>query len=200
MNKKILSLIIILCTIISVFIIRHTPKIDINNNFISNRIKVFYYNHHKQKDDEGNKMRKYSYLFTDTSFLKMGDDFKKGKLDELGQKLESDKKEFFKENTKNINIANLSDVSDLSANQLSNNNESSKSISHSKVQQKLTNIDKEKLLAISDKLSAIDYEKARKLINSSKISDNIEAVKLLKQRLSDSDYEEIKNIYEKLNM
>lgn len=188
MNKKILSLIIILCTIISVFIIRYAHKINIDDNFISNRIRVFNHKQNKQQNNnENNNIKKYSYLFSDICVSNINSDYKKSKFDELGQKFEYDKEDFFKQSGEIIKNNNTKSTNESSEEEKENKYTP-------KLEKNLTAVEKEKLLTVSNKLSAVDYEKVKMWLGSDKSQESMEALKLLKQRLSNDDYQKIKSI------
>lgn len=196
MNKKILSFIIILCTIISVFIIRYVHKTNINDNFISNKISVFNNKQNKhQNNNNDNNIKKFSYLFSDICFTNINSDYKKGKLDEIGEKFEDDKRAFFSDSSEVVK----NDTS-KSINKLPKSKEENKSISkisNSNPEKSLTAADMEKLNNTANKLPAVDCEKVKSWLQSGKTQDIEEALKLLKQRLSNDDYQKIKTIYDK---
>lgn len=74
-------------------------------------------------------------------------------------------------------------------------------VSKSQIKDKLTILDKQKMLSVGTKLSAIDYEKVNKYLQNGSDEDIISAIKLLKSRLSDKDYDKVKQVAEKfINM
>lgn len=75
-------------------------------------------------------------------------------------------------------------------------------VSREEIKDKLTLLDKQKILSVARKLSPSDYEKINQYINNEDGDQGvIDAVKLLRDRLSDKDYEKIKEVAGKfLNM
>ncbi|WP_123052742.1 hypothetical protein [Clostridium sp. JN-1] len=196
MNKKILSFIIILCTIISVFIIRYVHKVNINDNFISNKISVFNNKQNKhQNNNNDNNIKKFSYLFSDICFTNINSDYKKGKLDEIGEKFKDDKRAFFSDSSEVVKNDTSKSINKLPKSE--EENKSISKISNSNPEKSLTAADMEKLNSMANKLPAVDCEKVKSWLKSGKTQDIEKALKLLKQRLSNDDYQKIKTIYDK---
>ncbi|WP_055669407.1 hypothetical protein [Desnuesiella massiliensis] len=182
MNKKILSGVIILITIISVFIMLFY------NNDISKENK---------KEDEGKievrkelNSQKLNNLNTqnnedvkkpleDKSIVKNKQEQKEGK------DTKDNKKEVpTNEPNKNDNSVNVRDESALVF-----------KVSKDNIPKQLTFIEKTKLLSILRKLSSIDYAKINEsLSKSNELEAAKEALNLLKLRLNSRDYKEIKDI------
>lgn len=211
MSKKILSLIVILCTTICVGIMIYSSKVDINENSVKGKVEVM---NESKKSDTGNSKKQNTKsedkrnLNEESSkkSIAITDSYKKNKMEAIEDKINQDKKELFTEdnsaNNKESQI--IESKADDNKNDTSSNNEKDVSVfkvSKSKIKDDLTIGDKEKLLSIGSKLSAVDYEKVNEYLKNGSEDDIKNTIKLLKERLSDKDYKKVQQVAEKfINM
>lgn len=185
MSKKILSLIVVLFTAITVFTILYYDKknIDEEKDYkYSTEVKGL-----REKSENGN--------VTDE---KNKNSDKNEAKDNLNSKEDSDNKvnknkieRDERENDKNLlegKITNPNNVSGKRDIQVFK-------INKSDIPEKLSFSEKGKLLYISRKLSSIDYGKINECLNSTNDEKAVkETLHILKLRLSEDDYNEVKNI------
>lgn len=229
MKKTMLSVIVIICTVICVLIMLFGDKISIKQKPLNNKIEVINPNQNIEstkgdinllKQDSSvekdqsisedkkldNNTEKKSYIATEI--------YKKLKMDEINEEMEHDKKVFFEQNNKTVDVKKDTVENNVRKNELENSeivNDKNGEYSHnsapvfkvskSKIKDSLTLSDKEKLLSIATKLSAVDCEKVNKYLETGSDKDIKSTIKLLKSRLSDKDYEKVRVVAEKfINM
>ncbi len=231
MKKTILSFIAILCTAVCVLIMVFADKIGTKGEIYKDKIEVINDNNtlkenanikqssniKKEASKEASKdENKDKNEINQANSLAVTDAYKSFKMNEISEKMQQDKKVFFEESDKAVEAKKVADkesskkissedavsenVKKDSANYSSDSTPVFK-VSKSKIKDKLTLSDKEKLLSIAAKLSAVDYEKINTYLQNGSDEDIKNTIKLLKSRLSDKDYEKVKLVAEKfINM
>jgi lipopolysaccharide export LptBFGC system permease protein LptF len=225
MKKKILSFIAILCTAVCVLIMVFADKIGTKGEIYKDKIEVINDNNtlkenaniKKEASKEASKdENKDKNEINQANSFAVTDAYKSFKMNEISEKMQQDKKVFFEESDKAVEAKKVADkesskkissedavsesVKKDSANYSSDSTPVFK-VSKSKIKDKLTLSDKEKLLSIAAKLSAVDYEKINTYLQNGSDEDIKNTIKLLKSRLSDKDYEKVKLVAEKfINM
>lgn len=227
MKKTILSFIAILCTAVCVLIMVFADKIGTKGEIYKDKIEVINDNNTlkenaniKQspniKKEASKDENKDKNEINQANSLAVTDAYKSFKMNEISEKMQQDKKVFFEESDKAVEAKKVADkesskkissedavsenVKKDSANYSSDSTPVFK-VSKSKIKDKLTLSDKEKLLSIAAKLSAVDYEKINTYLQNGSDEDIKNTIKLLKSRLSDKDYEKVKLVAEKfINM
>lgn len=221
MKKTILSFIVILCTTVCVLIMVFVDKVGTKEEIYKDKIEVINdSNTSKQNTNmkqEANKdENKGKNEINQANSPAVTDAYKSFKMNEISEKMQQDKKVFFEESDKAVEAKKVADkesskktssedtvsenVKKDSANYSGDSTPVFK-VSKSKIKDKLTLSDKEKLLSVAAKLSAVDYEKINKYLQNGSDEDIKNTIKLLKSRLSDKDYEKVKVVAEKfINM
>ncbi|MBI6874014.1 hypothetical protein [Clostridium aciditolerans] len=227
MKKTILSFIAILCTAVCVLIMVFADKIGTKGEIYKDKIEVINDNNTSKQNDnikqnfnikkEASKDENKGKNETNqANSIAVTDAYKSFKMNEISEKIQQDKKVFFEESDKAVEAKKVEDkenskkissedtasenVKKDSANYSSDSTPVFK-VSKSKIKDKLTLSDKEKLLSIAAKLSAVDYEKINTYLQNGSDEDIKNTIKLLKSRLSDKDYEKVKLVAEKfINM
>lgn len=227
MKKTILSFIAILCTAVCVLIMVFADKIGTKGEIYKDKIEVINDNNTlkenaniKQssniKKEASKDENKGKNEINQVNSLAVTDAYKSFKMNEISEKMQQDKKVFFEESDKAVEAKKVADkesskkissedavsenVKKDSANYSSDSTPVFK-VSKSKIKDKLTLSDKEKLLSVAAKLSAVDYEKINTYLQNGSDEDIKNTIKLLKSRLSDKDYEKVKLVAEKfINM
>lgn len=227
MKKTILSFIAILCTAVCVLIMVFADKIGTKGEIYKDKIEVINDNNTSKQNDnikqnsnikkEASKDENKGKNETNqANSIAVTDAYKSFKMNEISEKIQQDKKVFFEESGKAAEAKKIEDkesskkissedavsenVKKDSANYSSDSTPVFK-VSKSKIKDKLTLSDKEKLLSIAAKLSAVDYEKINTYLQNGSDEDIKNTIKLLKSRLSDKDYEKVKLVAEKfINM
>lgn len=227
MKKTILSFIAILCTAVCVLIMVFADKIGTKGEIYKDKIEVINDNNTSKQNDnikqnfnikkEASKDENKGKNETNqANSIAVTDAYKSFKMNEISEKIQQDKKIFFEESDKAVEAKKVEDkenskkissedtasenVKKDSANYSSDSTPVFK-VSKSKIKDKLTLSDKEKLLSIAAKLSAVDYEKINTYLQNGSDEDIKNTIKLLKSRLSDKDYEKVKLVAEKfINM
>lgn len=186
MNKKILSGIIILITIISVSIMLFYNKGmgKENKEYDEGKVEVRKdLNIQRDRDLNGQKNVEIEKFSDNKSIVKNKDEEKK--KDE--QKKREDVKEEKNEVEKSVHNKNDNIIEDESILVFK--------VSKDNIPNQLTLFEKAKILSILRKLSSIDYAKINESLNkSNELEGAKEALKLLKLRLNSKDYKEIKGI------
>lgn len=227
MKKTILSFIAILCTAICVLIMVFADKIGTKEEIYKDKIEVINDNNTSKqnanikqnsniKKEASKDENKGKNEINQANSPAVTDAYKSFKMNEISEKMQQDKKVFFEESDKAVEAKKVADKESSkkisSEDTVSENvkkdsvNYSSDStpvfkVSKSKIKDKLTLSDKEKLLSVAAKLSAVDYEKINKYLQNGSDEDIKNTIKLLKSRLSDKDYEKVKVVAEKfINM
>lgn len=201
MERRMLSIIVILCTAVCVSIMVFADKIDTKENKYKDKIEVINNNTSKQntsikKDISQTDNKVESKVKPETSYT-VTDAYKNLKMNEMNEKMEQDKENIKKDSSENTINEKVKENLDGS----SNNSAPVFKVTKSQIKDKLTLSDKEKLLSIAAKLSAVDYEKINKYLQNGSDEDIKSTIKLLKSRLSDKDYEKVKVVAEKfINM
>ncbi len=220
MNRKILSITIIMCTIICVFIMIHSNKEDIKKNSVKEKVEVLNKSQNTNKKTVNEKIEEKNNNVNIGSSSKeikkdtivATDSYKKDKMDMIGMKMDDDKKEFssefnvkgeekdVKNSQETVNKTNNNDKNNTP--KLSEKNDVPVfKVSKYKIKDDLTLGDKQKLLSVASKLSAVDYEKINGYLKNGSDKDIKNTIGLLKQRLSDKDYEKVEEVAEKfINM
>lgn len=182
MNKKILSGVIILITIISVFIMlfynndisKENKKVDEGKIEVRKELNSQKHNNLNAQNNEEVKKP-----LQDKSIVK-----NKQEQKEVKDTKDNKNEVPTNEPNKNDNNVNVKDESALVF-----------KVSKDNIPKQLTFIEKTKLLSILRKLSSIDYAKINEsLSKSNELEAAKEALNLLKLRLNSRDYKEIKDI------
>lgn len=208
MNKKILSLIVILCTVICVSIMIYFNKINADQNFKDDKVQVLNEKKVNNKEQCNSSNLQAKDKLQNNKETTVTENYKKDKISAVENSIDEDKKDFFSQD--NIEENNI-DSKHQSNNKESLTNKddcdtnakdtSVFKISKSQIKDSLTILDKEKLLSVASKLSAVDYEKIKGYLEEGSNDDIKNTIKLLKQRLSDKDYEKVREVAEKfINM
>lgn len=221
MNRKTLSLIVILCTIICVSIMMFFNKVNTNENSMKDKVQVLNKKDINKKDisndlKNNSENSKCKDKLDNKDEVAVTDSYKKNKMDTIENSIDEDKKEFFsqydtkdnkKDTTNNevVDKTNADNNSSINTKDNKNNCNGKETpvfkVSRSQIKDSLTLLDKEKLLSVASKLSAVDYEKIKEYLQDGSDDDMKSTIKLLKERLSDKDYEKVKEVAQKfINM
>lgn len=194
MNKKIMSCIVILCTIITVFLLLklNREQETSDNEGLQQVIKI---NEEQLKNTDENKKttednKKIEEIDKQSTDIKNAEE-QEEKSVVKEENVELDKE--IKNNSSNNNkVASVSEVS--------NEVKEEPVISVFKVDKntimnKLSVAEKVKLMNLSKKLSVIDYGRIKEYLESSEEYDSAVAIfRILKSRLTNDEYKEIKDI------
>lgn len=211
MSKKILSLIVILCTTICVGIMIYSSKVNINENSVKGKVEVINQDkkgnkENSKKQNAENEIKSNVNDEASKKSIEITDSYKKNKIEAIEDKINQDKDEVFaKDNSSSSKESQVAQSKgDDNKNNTNSNNEKDVSVfkvSKSEIKDDLTIADKEKLLSIGSKLSAVDYEKINEYLKNGNKEDIKNTIKLLKERLSDKDYKKVQQVAEKfINM
>ncbi len=190
MNKKIMSYIVILCTIITVFLLLQLSKEQetrdnegVRQEVKINKEQVKNINENKKVKEESNQIEEISKKTTD-------------------EKNTYEKKSAVKEDNVELN----KEIKDNSGNSRSSINDVADEVKEEPVTtvfkvdkntiiNKLSVAEKMKLMNLSKKLSVIDYGRIKEYLESGEEYESAVAIfKILKSRLTSGEYKEIKDI------
>ena len=221
MNKKILSIIVILCTIISVTIMLFSNKVNIKEESTKDRIEVVndIGNLHKKTIAIEAKRNVLKNEESNTSKIKNPDinidNINNSKQNESHNVNNAKNNDSIDKNNITYDIKNVnktvqkSDINDKNmtssekgdvtkdTNTLLKQDVSVFKVSKWRVQDSLTLLDKEKLLSVVMKLSPVDYKKITQYLQNGSNEDIKNTIKLLRERLSDKDYKKIMEVAQK---
>lgn len=193
MNKKIMSYIVILCTIITVFLLLQLSKEQetrsnegVRQEVQINKEEVKNINENKKVKEESNEIEKISKKTTDEK----NTDEKKSAVKEDNVELNKE----IKDNSGNSRNSRNS-INDVSDEVKEEPVTTVFKVDKNTIINKLSVAEKMKLMNLSKKLSVIDYGRIKEYLESSEEYESAVAIfKILKSRLTSAEYKEIKDI------
>lgn len=193
MDKKILSIIVIVTTVLSAAAMtkfsefKNVQDNNVNKLNIINKIE-------EPKENKSNIVYKYINIYKLKSYKKN----KEYKLDLLhNDKLNVENSYYtYKMNKEGNGINGQSENKQVVQQKHKN---SSSEYPQNKIETKLTLEDKEKILYVAKVLAPVDYARIEEYIKMSNQEEGVrKALNLLKDRLSDKDYRKVEDVKEKL--